>query len=50
LFEGLKYSVFTRLAGHEEKIYLDLADEQWQVVEIGPDGWRVVNDPTVKFR
>jgi hypothetical protein len=50
LFSGQEQSVFTRLAGHEGKIYLDLANEQWQVVEIGPNGWCVVSKSPVKFR
>ena len=29
-------------AEHAGRIYLDLADEHWRAVEIGPDGWRVV--------
>jgi hypothetical protein len=50
LFSGPEQPVFTRLAGHEGKIYLNLANEQWQVVEIGPNGWRVVSESPVKFR
>jgi hypothetical protein len=29
---------------------LDLADRPWRAVEIGPDGWRVVASPPVRFR
>ena len=50
LFEGREHQVYTRLADDEGKIYLDLADKEWQAVEIGPDGWRVISDPPVKFR
>jgi hypothetical protein len=35
---------------HGGRIYLDLADEQWRAVDIGPDGWRVVECPPVRFR
>lgn len=49
-FEGPEYPVFTRIAEHEDKIYLDLANENWEVVEISPEGWKVVSDPPVKFR
>src|SRR5262249_41302546 len=31
-------------------IYLDLADEHWRAVDIGPDGWRVIGCPPVRFR
>jgi hypothetical protein len=30
--------------------YLDLEDEQWRTVSIGPDGWRVLGCPPVRFR
>ena len=31
-------------------IYLDLADEFWRCVEIGANGWRIAEDPPVRFR
>src|SRR5262249_21233519 len=39
-----------RIADHAGPIYLDLADEQWRAVEIGPDGWHVIGCPPVRFR
>src|ERR1700730_19316291 len=39
-----------RFAEHAERLYLDLADEDWRVVEIGRDGWRVITSPPVRFR
>src|SRR5438874_6692282 len=30
--------------------YLDLADEFWRCVEIGANGWRIAEDPPVRFR
>lgn len=50
LFEGQERRVFTRIAEHEGKIYLDLADEGWRVVEIDRAGWRVTSDAPVRFR
>ena len=38
-----------RVGGHDGKIYLDLADQDWRVVEIDADGWRVVEDSPVRF-
>jgi DNA polymerase I-like protein with 3'-5' exonuclease and polymerase domains len=38
------------VAGYNGNIYLDLADPQWRVVEITPDGWSVIDDSPVKFR
>src|SRR3984893_1275020 len=39
-----------RFAEHAERLYLDLADEDWRVVEIERDGWRVITSPPVRFR
>src|SRR5262245_60852252 len=49
-FEGPEREVRVRLAEHAGHIYLDLADECWRAVEIGPDGWRVISSPPVRFR
>jgi hypothetical protein len=49
-FEGPERAVHVRLAEHGSHIYLDLADESWRAVEIGPDGWRVISSPPVRFR
>jgi hypothetical protein len=43
-------AVHIRTAEHAGHIYLDLADEQWRTVDIGPDGWRVIESPPVRFR
>jgi hypothetical protein len=50
LFDGPEYPVYTRLAEYNRLIYLDLANESWEAVEITPSGWRIVADPQVKFR
>jgi hypothetical protein len=39
-----------RVAEHEGAIYLDLADELWRSVEVTRAGWRVIDDPPVRFR
>jgi hypothetical protein len=49
-FDGPERTVHIRIAEHSERIYLDLADEHWRAVEIGPDGWRVLECPPVRFR
>jgi hypothetical protein len=49
-FDGPEHEVHVRSAGHDGKIYLDLADEQWRAVEIDAAGWRVIARPPVKFR
>src|SRR2546421_5325351 len=49
-FEGPERAVHVRLAEHGGHIYLDLADEYWRAIEIGPDGWRLIGSPPVRFR
>jgi hypothetical protein len=49
-FEGPERAVHVRLAEHAGHIYLDLADECWRAVDIGPDGWRVIGSSPVRFR
>ncbi|MGO8924949.1 MAG: CHC2 zinc finger domain-containing protein [Xanthobacteraceae bacterium] len=49
-FDGPEIAVHVRVAGHEGKLYLDLADAKWQAIEIDADGWRVISSPPVRFR
>ena len=49
-FDGPERAVHVRLAEHADHIYLDLADECWRAVEIGPSGWRIIGSPPVRFR
>lgn len=49
-FEGPELPVHLRIAEMEDRIYLDLANPDWEVVEITATGWCIVNDPPVKFR
>jgi hypothetical protein len=49
-FDGLQRKVSLRLAEQDGLIYLDLADEFWRCVEIGAKGWRIAEDPPVRFR
>jgi hypothetical protein len=49
-FGGLERQVTVRIANADEKIYIDLGTRDWCVVEIGADGWRIVNEPPVRFR
>jgi hypothetical protein len=49
-FDGPQLKVSVRLAEQDGLIYLDLADEFWRCVEIGANGWRIAEDPPVRFR
>jgi hypothetical protein len=41
--------IHIRVAQQGGHVYLDLADDRRRVVEVGPDGWRIVRDPPVHF-
>ena len=51
-FAGQEWPVFVRVAGHDGRVYLDLANGNWEAVEIDADGWRVIksSDCPVRFR
>src|SRR5262245_51970970 len=49
-FDAPEREVSTRVAEYAGRLYLDLADEHWRAVAIGPDGWRVLGCPPVRFR
>jgi hypothetical protein len=48
-FDAPERVVSIRVAEYAGCIYLDLADEHWRTVEIGSDGWRVLECPPVRF-
>ena len=51
-FDGPEREVYVRVAEHASTIYVDLANERWEAVEITADGWRVVSSEAtpVRFR
>ncbi len=50
LFNGPEYSVFVRVAEVGGSIYLDLANDGWEVVRVTTEGWCINSDPPVRFR
>ena len=42
-YHGPEREVHLRVGRHGGRAYLDLADDQWRVVEVCADGWRVLN-------
>ncbi len=52
LFGQQVHPVSVRVAEANHHIYIDLANEGWEVIEVGPDGWamRPAADVPVKFR
>ena len=49
-FDGPQRKVSVRLAEQDGLVYLDLADEFWRCIEISANGWRIAEDPAVRFR
>jgi hypothetical protein len=41
-FDGTEMPVYLRCAQVGGKIYIDLCDSDWRVIEVLPDGWRVI--------
>lgn len=50
LFDGEEHQVHVRIAECEGNVYLDLCNASWQVVEITPNGWQVIDEAPVRFR
>ena len=50
MFDGTVREVYLRVAHHNGRYYLDLADDRWRAVEIASGGWRVIDRPPVYFR
>jgi hypothetical protein len=49
-FDAPERVVHVRVAGLDGKLYLDLGDAAWRAVEIDATGWRVIDNPPVRFR
>jgi hypothetical protein len=49
-FKAGKCQVHLRVAGQNDKLYLDLGDEAWRAIEIDTTGWEIVDEPPVRFR
>ena len=49
-FDADERDIHVRVAGLDDRLYLDLADAAWRAVEIARAGWRIVDRPPVRFR
>jgi hypothetical protein len=49
-YDAPERSVSTRIAGLESRIYIDCCNNTWQAVEVDEDGWRILDEPPVRFR
>ena len=48
--DGAEIEAHIRVAQHDGKIYLDLADGSWRAVEVSAAGWRVIERAPAKFQ
>ena len=49
-YDAIERTVHVRVASLDGKIYIDLCGPTWNAVEVRPDGWRIVDEPPVRFR
>ena len=49
-FDAVERVVHVRVASLDGKLYLDLCNSAWGALEIDATGWRVVDNPPVRFR
>jgi len=52
IYDGQEHDIFTRVAQHDGKIYIDLGDPSWCAVEVSQLTWRVISsrECPVRFR
>jgi hypothetical protein len=49
-FDAPERAVHVRVGELDGRLYLDLGDESWRAVEIDTAGWRMIDNPPVRFR
>lgn len=49
-FDAPERQVHIRVGELDGRLYLDLGDETWRAVEIDAAGWRIIENPPVRFR
>lgn len=51
-YQGREQQVHVRVADNDDRIYVDLADPDWRVIEVDAEGWRVIptKSSPVRFR
>lgn len=49
-YDGSERMVSTRVAGLDGRIYIDMCNAAWEAIEIDEDGWKIIDDPPVRFR
>lgn len=49
-FDAPERIVHIRVGDLDGRLYLDLGDDTWRAVEIDATGWRVIDNPPIRFR
>ena len=49
IHEGETKNVYLRVANLGDRLYVDLVDKHWQVVEVTRDGWQILKKSPVNF-
>ena len=49
-YDAPECPIAARVAELDGRIYIDLCNADWQAIEIDEEGWRVVDEPPVRFR
>jgi hypothetical protein len=50
IYDGKEYELHIRKAQYDNKIYVDMGDAAWTVIEISKDGWKIIKECDVKFK
>lgn len=50
IYDGKEYQLHVRKAKCDGKIYVDLGDPDWHVIEISVNGWKIIQDCPIRFR
>ncbi|MGE3600612.1 MAG: DNA polymerase, partial [Dehalococcoidia bacterium] len=50
LFAAPRYTIATRVAWGDDHVTLDVGDEQWTTIRVGPGGWQIEAEPSARFR
>lgn len=50
MMRGATRTVHTRSAWHNDRLYLDMTNDAYEVIEVDAAGWRIVTNPPVIFR
>jgi hypothetical protein len=49
IFDGPEHPIAVRIAEHQGRVYLDLADKDWRAVEVSAAGWKLLARAPIKF-